>query len=138
MKDVAVQQGAKSKKALIMKIEVIAATINETDQPFTLEQLQKLSDTATGVPIYSNFDEKKQLGKVIRSCVADEKLMILVEMKEDPSGYFIVPGYIHPEFKCVCFGLTDNPADKTLEPIKVDNESSHELKWQTEPPTEPV
>lgn len=103
-----------------MIIKTIAATTNETEDPFSKEDLQKLADTANGCPVLLDFNEEWVVGRIIFASVTTEGLEITAEIDDIHLGMnYLVPGYIHPETKSVCYGLVQNAQDLTLSEIKI-------------------
>ena len=114
-------------KAKHIRITAIAATLNKfylnnKTFSFTEEQLQKLAATASNVPITTNFDYRKPpQGYVTGARVKNGQLLINAELfnKIPNKKLYLVPGYLHPEFKSVEYALTTQPADKSLPFIKL-------------------
>ena len=99
-------------------ITIIAATMNEAEDRFTESALEKLAESAVGVPVTMNFDANKIIGKVNAAKVTKQGLEISASLSEDFSGMFLVPGYQLPDYKSVTFGIVAAPQDKTLPKIK--------------------
>ena len=104
-----------------MKIQnVISATLNETENPFTLEQLHCLADTSAGVPIFVNFGTKDlPVGTVVSAEVKNECLVLFVDLQENycKNNFYIVPGYKTSKYEIFAYGLTLCPMDTTLAPL---------------------
>jgi len=102
-----------------MEFKTVAATLNNCigGDAFTLEQLEKLAASAPCVPVIENFNNDKKVGCVISAQVDDGKLIIDVDMRVDPHGRYIVPGYTVPDYRTMSFGLVDKPADQSLQEI---------------------
>lgn len=125
--------------------EGIAATCNVIEESwggtseFSEEALKQLSETAKDCPVLLNFDNTRQIGRVIESKVEDKKLIIKFLLNEDiDESLRIVPGFytnkdqwdkthdkIHrvvENVKSMAYGLTNKPADEDLPSIvKIDD-----------------
>lgn len=110
-----------------MKIKAVSATINKfmhcgKEFAFTNDQLEKMASSSIGALITDNFNKMKPpYGKIIDASVVNGNLIIKGELiKESPYlKTYLVPGCIMPDFKIFEFGLTGEPADKTLTPIEI-------------------
>lgn len=106
-----------------MKFKGVIATTNVDLQgeQFTPEALQQLADTAVGKPIKWNF-ETELPGKITNAYVEGNQLVAEGELTID---LFLVPGFIRQddgegELEMFALGLTSDPADPTLPPLKVE------------------
>lgn len=100
-----------------MIIETVTATTQEPEDPFTLEQLHSLAETAKGRPVYIDFDDTREVGRIVSAWVEGQKMIIKADIENDFSGKFIVPGFVQPEYTSVAFGITSNPKDQRLTKI---------------------
>lgn len=101
-------------------VKTIAATTNEPIDDlyrFTKKQLLKLASSAIGKPVTVNFNQEEVVGEVVSAEVTNGKLVITANIKTDPSGLYLVPGFQYPAYKSITYGLVHNPQDKTLKKI---------------------
>lgn len=107
-----------------MKIKVKAATLNSLTsmEAFNLDQLKRISDTCTGVPVTIEFDSKNIIGKITASEIIQKELFVEAEInKEDfelVKDQYLVPGFELPEYKSREFGVTSKPQDLSLDIIQ--------------------
>lgn len=113
-----------------MDKKLTIATTNETENPFNLKNLQQLADSAVDCPVLINFDRTKIIGKVIKANVVDDKLVAMVNIREEYMHSirkaFAVPGFTTKSYpvrkegnviQLFSVGITPNPTDKTLPEI---------------------
>ena len=125
------------------KYKGVAATTDKTKEnwngtsEFTDEALTELANTAQGCPVSLNFDETKEIGKILCAQNNNGKIEIKFELNDEfelTDEHRIVPCYlciadhweetgddVHRKInsaKSISYGITLTPIEKNLPPIE--------------------